>query len=44
MMIEAMDEEQEPPHSCNHCGQPSWVDPRDQNEPADYCHPEDHGL
>lgn len=35
--------EDHPPHRCNFCGAPSWVDPSDQTEPPAYCHPEDHG-
>lgn len=34
----------EAPHECKFCGAPSWVEPRDQEPPADYCHPGDHGA
>lgn len=33
----------EPPHRCQFCGAPSWIEPCDQTPPPDYCHPEDHG-
>lgn len=29
---------------CKYCGQASYVDPSDQQAPADVCHPEDHGT
>jgi len=32
-----------PPYECKFCGDPSWVDPSEQEPPVDYCHPEDHG-
>ena len=31
-------------YTCKYCGQPSNLDPVDQTPPADYCHPEDHGM
>lgn len=31
------------PFTCKYCGAPSFVDPSDQRQPPDYCHPEDHG-
>jgi hypothetical protein len=33
-----------PPFTCKFCGAPSWVDPADQEPPADYCHESDHGT
>lgn len=30
------------PFTCKFCGAPSWVDPSDQTQPADYCHDGDH--
>lgn len=30
-------------YTCKYCGQPSWIDPGDQEAPVDYCHPSDHG-
>lgn len=32
-----------PPHNCQFCGLPSWVDPSEQCPPPDYCHESDHG-
>jgi len=31
------------PFQCRFCGSPSWVDPRDQVPPLDYCNESDHG-
>lgn len=36
-------EHAKPPHTCQFCGAPSWLDPIDQCAPADYCHESDHG-
>jgi hypothetical protein len=33
----------QPPFTCKFCGAPSWIDPLDQEAPADYCHESDHG-
>jgi hypothetical protein len=33
------EEPDEPPYECKFCGDPSWVDPSDQ----EYCNIEDHG-
>lgn len=31
------------PFKCKFCGLPSWVEPSDQEPPADVCHDADHG-
>ena len=31
------------PYRCLFCGAPSWLHPRDQRAPPDYCHEVDHG-
>jgi hypothetical protein len=32
------------PFVCRFCGAPSWVEPAEQVQPIDYCHPGDHEL
>lgn len=39
-----VDERAVAPHTCKHCGLPSWIDPSDQSPPPDYCHEIDHGM
>lgn len=31
------------PFTCKFCGRGSWVDPSDQEQPADICHESNHG-
>lgn len=34
----------DPPYRCKFCGERSYIHPRDQEMPPDYCHPADHGT
>ena len=31
------------PYTCKYCGCPSYLEPGEQEMPADYCHESDHG-
>lgn len=35
---------QYPEFTCKFCGQPSYLEPVDQEAPPDYCHESDHGY
>ena len=37
-----LEDEDRPMYTCKFCGAPSAREPRDQEMPPDYCHPEDH--